>query len=99
MRGTASNLGGYYTLKLTKNSLGAKGALDSGFGAISYILTDLPIPKKGGYYPRQPGIKVKTLKGGSFLCSDNYCQRFRPAARQAQDVTLGSSHIGFRTAK
>ena len=52
-----------------------------------------------GYDPQQPGIKVKTLKGGSFLCSDNYCQRFRPAARQAQDVTLGSSHIGFRTAK
>lgn len=52
-----------------------------------------------GYDPQQPGIEVKTLKGGSFLCSDNYCQRFRPAARQAQDITLGSSHIGFRTAK
>ena len=51
-----------------------------------------------GYDPQQPGIEVKTLKGGSFLCSDNYCQRFRPAARQAQDVTLASSHIGFRTA-
>lgn len=53
---------------------------------------------KDGYDPQQPGIKVKTLKGGSFLCSDNYCQRFRPAARQAQDITLASSHIGFRTA-
>ena len=52
-----------------------------------------------GYDPQQPGIEVKTLKGGSFLCSDNYCQRFRPAARQAQDVTLSASHIGFRTAK
>lgn len=52
-----------------------------------------------GYDPQQPGIEVKTLKGGSFLCSDNYCQRFRPAARQAQDVTLASSHIGFRTAQ
>ena len=51
-----------------------------------------------GYDPQQPGVSVKTLKGGSFLCSDNYCQRFRPAARQAQDVTLASSHIGFRTA-
>jgi sulfatase modifying factor 1 len=50
-----------------------------------------------GYDPQQPGIVVKTLKGGSFLCSDNYCQRFRPAARQAQDITLASSHIGFRT--
>ena len=52
-----------------------------------------------GYDPQQPGVEVKTLKGGSFLCSDNYCQRFRPASRQAQDVTLASSHIGFRTVK
>ena len=51
-----------------------------------------------GYDPQQPGVTVKTLKGGAFLCSDNYCQRFRPAARQAQDTTLASSHIGFRTA-
>ena len=51
-----------------------------------------------GYDPQQPGVKVKTLKGGSYLCSDNYCQRYRPAARQAQDVTLATSHIGFRTA-
>ncbi|MDG1693399.1 MAG: formylglycine-generating enzyme family protein [Porticoccaceae bacterium] len=52
-----------------------------------------------GYDPQQPGVRVKTLKGGSFLCSDNYCQRFRPASRQAQDITLATSHIGFRTAK
>ena len=50
-----------------------------------------------GYDPQQPGVIVKTLKGGSFLCSDNYCQRYRPAARQAQDVTLATTHIGFRT--
>lgn len=52
-----------------------------------------------GYDPQQPGVEVKTLKGGSFLCSDNYCQRYRPASRQAQDITVASSHIGFRTVK
>ena len=52
-----------------------------------------------GYDPQQPGVEVKTLKGGSFLCSDNYCQRFRPASRQAQDFSLATSHIGFRTVK
>ena len=39
------------------------------------------------------------IKGGSFLCADNYCARFRPAARQAQDLTFGTSHIGFRVAR
>ena len=37
------------------------------------------------------------IKGGSWLCADNYCLRYRPAARQSADYTLGTDHIGFRT--
>lgn len=37
-----------------------------------------------------------TLKGGSFLCADNFCRRYRPAARQPQDVDFSTNHIGFR---
>ncbi|MGB7405579.1 MAG: formylglycine-generating enzyme family protein [Pacificimonas sp.] len=37
------------------------------------------------------------IKGGSFLCADNYCRRDRPAAWQAQERGLGTNHIGFRT--
>ena len=40
---------------------------------------------------------ARVIKGGSYLCAENYCLRFRPAARQAQDSGLGTSHIGFRT--
>lgn len=54
-------------------------------------------PTTRGFDPRQPGVPVKAIKGGSFLCSDDYCVRYRPAARQAQDVTFSASHIGFRT--
>jgi formylglycine-generating enzyme len=39
------------------------------------------------------------IKGGSWLCSDNYCMRYRPAARQAADLSLGTNHIGFRTVR
>lgn len=49
-----------------------------------------------GFDPNQGDRPVRVLKGGSFLCSDTYCFRFRPAARQAQDLALGASHIGFR---
>ena len=38
-------------------------------------------------------------KGGSHLCASNYCARYRPSARQPHDAGLGSSHIGFRTAR
>jgi formylglycine-generating enzyme len=43
------------------------------------------------------GVPAKVIKGGSYLCAENYCLRFRPAAREAQDNGLGTSHIGFRT--
>lgn len=52
-----------------------------------------------GYDPRQPGVEVKVIKGGSYLCADNYCQRYRPAARHAQETGLGAAHIGFRTVR
>ena len=37
------------------------------------------------------------IKGGSFLCAPNFCMRYRPAARQPGDGTVGAQHIGFRT--
>lgn len=52
-----------------------------------------------GFDPRQPGIPVGVIKGGSFLCAENFCRRYRPAARHAQDTGLGTNHIGFRTAE
>lgn len=48
--------------------------------------------------PAQPAIPIgrKVLKGGSHLCAENYCQRYRPAARHPQAVDSSTSHIGFR---
>jgi formylglycine-generating enzyme len=36
------------------------------------------------------------VKGGSHLCAPNFCGRYRPAARQAQDADFSTNHIGFR---
>ncbi len=44
--------------------------------------------------PYQAG--ANTIKGGSYLCADNFCRRYRPAARQPQESDFSSSHIGFR---
>jgi len=35
-------------------------------------------------------------KGGSHLCSPDYCRRYRPAARQGHGVNDTTSHVGFR---
>ncbi|WP_174298757.1 SUMF1/EgtB/PvdO family nonheme iron enzyme, partial [Sphingomonas bacterium] len=37
------------------------------------------------------------IKGGSFLCAATYCANYRPAAFQAQEKDLPTSHVGFRT--
>ena len=37
------------------------------------------------------------IKGGSFLCADNYCFRYRPPAREGGPTDTGSDHVGFRT--
>ena len=36
------------------------------------------------------------IKGGSYLCSPDMCHRFRPAAREAHERGLGTSHVGVR---
>lgn len=41
-------------------------------------------------------IPRKVLKGGSHLCTPQYCLRYRPAARQAQMIDTSTSHLGFR---
>jgi sulfatase modifying factor 1 len=63
----------------------------------------IPRNPRGGdiassYDPRQPQFRVprKVIKGGSYLCADSYCMRYRPAARRPQMVDTGMSHIGFR---
>jgi len=48
--------------------------------------------------PRMPEIPIprKVLKGGSHLCAENYCQRYRPAARFPEPIDTSTSHVGFR---
>jgi formylglycine-generating enzyme len=63
----------------------------------------IPRNPRGGtvgdsYDRRQPQFRVprKVIKGGSYLCADSYCMRYRPAARRPQMIDTGMSHIGFR---
>lgn len=56
-----------------------------------------PEGPSSGLDPRDPLAPVKVIKGGSHLCSEDYCLRYRPSARQPQVSYLGTSHIGFRT--
>ena len=53
---------------------------------------------ENSFDPQMPNIRIprKVMKGGSFLCAPNYCQRYRPAARMAQPIDTSTCHLGFR---
>jgi sulfatase modifying factor 1 len=54
-------------------------------------------PDEGSAYdPFSPDTPSRTVKGGSYLCAPNYCQRYRPASRQGRDPGMGTSNVGFR---
>lgn len=57
--------------------------------------------REESYDPTQPAAKIprKVIKGGSHLCTLQYCFRYRPAARQPQTLDTSTSHIGFRCIK
>ncbi len=62
-----------------------------------------PIVDPGGpespYDPAEPGVPKRVQKGGSFLCTDQYCGRYRPGARGRGAPETGSNHVGFRLAR
>lgn len=48
------------------------------------------------YDPAEPGIPKRVLRGGSFLCTDEYCSRYVVGTRNPGDVSTGTNHLGFR---
>jgi sulfatase modifying factor 1 len=51
------------------------------------------------YDPQEPGQPKRVQKGGSFLCSDDYCVRYLVGSRGKGAVDSGSSNVGFRCVK
>ena len=48
--------------------------------------------------PSRPFERLRVHRGGSFLCNDSYCSRYRPSARHGNSPDTGMSHVGFRCA-
>jgi formylglycine-generating enzyme required for sulfatase activity len=46
--------------------------------------------------PPDNGEKMRVVRGGSYLCADEYCARYRAGGRQPGEVSTGMSHTGFR---
>lgn len=51
------------------------------------------------YDPVEPTAKKRVQRGGSFLCTDQYCSRYVVGTRGKGEVSTGTNHLGFRCVK
>jgi sulfatase modifying factor 1 len=57
-----------------------------------YSIAPLQTPKG------PPAGRMRTLRGGSYLCHDSYCRRYRVSARFGNEPDSSSGNVGFRVA-
>lgn len=48
------------------------------------------------YDPAEPNQPKRVQRGGSFLCTDQYCSRYIVGTRGKGDPSTGTNHLGFR---
>jgi formylglycine-generating enzyme required for sulfatase activity len=48
------------------------------------------------FVPAEPNEKKRVHRGGSFLCTDQYCSRYMVGTRGKGEASTGTSHVGFR---
>jgi formylglycine-generating enzyme required for sulfatase activity len=49
-----------------------------------------------GHDPDEPGAAKRVQRGGSFLCTDQYCSRYMVGSRGKGEVGTATNHVGFR---
>lgn len=62
------------------------------------IIVDPRGPAKT-FDPNDPYAVKRVSKGGSFLCSHEYCSNYKPSGRQGSSFDTGMNHTGFRCVK
>ena len=47
----------------------------------------------------EPGVNKHSVRGGSFLCTDQFCSRYEVGGRGETEPSSSANHIGFRLAE
>lgn len=58
-----------------------------------------PQGPESSFDPDEPGSLKRVHRGGSFLCTEQYCSRYMVGTRGKGEINTGSNHLGFRCAK
>jgi formylglycine-generating enzyme required for sulfatase activity len=55
-----------------------------------------PRGPESSHDPQEPGQAKRVHRGGSFLCTDQYCSRYIVGTRGKGEFSSGSNNVGFR---
>ena len=77
------------------NGFGLFNAVGKRLGVVRRLLR--PGLARGGK-PARSG-RTAVMKGGSYLCHESYCWRYRNAARTGTPPENSAGHIGFRVVR
>jgi sulfatase modifying factor 1 len=73
---------------------GSGSAIDASSASAAAISN--PRGPSDSYDPDEPSIPKRVQRGGSFLCSDQYCSRYLVGSRGKGAQDSGGSNVGFR---
>ena len=57
---------------------------------------DNPQGPDSSFDPQEPGQPKRVQRGGSYLCTDQYCARYIVGTRGKGEISSATNHIGFR---
>ena len=64
--------------------------------AATHQVTRNPQGPADSFDPSEPRVAKRVHRGGSFLCTDEYCARYMPGGRGKGEPDTGTNHLGFR---
>jgi sulfatase modifying factor 1 len=65
------------------------------FAATNSVVRN-PLGPMSSFDPDEPDQPKRVMRGGSFLCTDQYCSRYMVGTRGKGEVSTGTNHLGFR---
>jgi formylglycine-generating enzyme required for sulfatase activity len=64
--------------------------------ADAYAVARNPRGPDSSFDPAEPHVWKRVHRGGSFLCTDQYCTRYMVGTRGKGESSTGTNHVGFR---
>jgi len=66
------------------------------YQTVADVISINPKGPSDSFDPSEPKVAKRVHRGGSYLCTDQYCSRFIAGGRGKGEPDTGTNHLGFR---